>query len=111
MNNKIRDLFTQPISKSIVASIGETIAFLVGNSFEERTTLEQRFKKLYGIRSSIAHGKGKEISDLDVMDAIDLAKSTVQAIMTRGEFKTAKTLQPIDTFIKKMRYSCALSDH
>lgn len=96
----------EPISKSIVATIGEAIAFLVGSSLEERSDLERRFKDLYGIRSSIAHGKGKPVSDIDVLDAIDLSKRVIVALLTKSELKSAKTFQSVSNYIKRMRYTC-----
>ena len=58
------------ISKSIVASIAENVAFLLGCNFDERKELEKQFKELYGIRSKIAHGKSNDISAYEVLDVI-----------------------------------------
>ena len=53
------------ISKSIVASIAENVAFLLGCNFDERKELEKQFKELYGIRSKIAHGKDRKSTRLN----------------------------------------------
>ena len=95
----------EPISKSIVASIGEEVAFLLGTTVENRKELEKRFKSLYGIRSKIAHGKSADISVDQVLDAISLAKQIVCSILTTPAFKKAKTMQMINNHIEKMRYT------
>ena len=95
----------EPISKSIVASIGEEVAFLLGSDIESRKAWEKKFKSLYGIRSKISHGKSTDITVYEVLDAIDLAKRLVVEILTNPAFKNAKTIQMVNNHIEKMRYT------
>ena len=95
----------EPISKSIVASISETVAFLLGDSFDSRKDWEKRFKIIYGLRSKVAHGKSNDISPYQVLEAIEIAKSVVTQILTNPEIKSAKTIQMINNYIEKMRYT------
>lgn len=93
------------INKSIVATISESIAFLLGKNLEDRKRVEKRFKELYGIRSKIAHGKSSEITAYQVLEAIDLAKSLVQELMTNSELNDASTMQKISNYITKLKYT------
>ena len=97
----------EPISKSIVASISESLAFLLGDSFEKRKDLEKQFKKIYGLRSKVAHGKGNDVTIDNVLDSIFVAKQTIIAILTTPELKNAKTIQMVSNYIEKKRYTCA----
>ena len=94
------------ISKSIVASIAENIAFLLGRNFDERKEFEKQFKKLYGIRSKIAHGKSNDVSAYDVLDVIGLAKSLVMSFYEIPSLKEAKTMKMVLNYIAKLKYSC-----
>ena len=94
-----------PINKSIVASLSESIAILLGDSFQSRKEYEKKFKSLYSLRSKIAHGKGNDVTVLQVLDAIDIAKKTVVAILTNPEIKEAKTIQMINNYVERVRYT------
>lgn len=96
----------EPITKSIVASISEMIAFLTGSSFENRKEIEKRFKILYGIRSKVAHGKSDSVSVWDVLDIIYFAKQIITAILITPDLKEAKTIQAVNNYIEKKRYTC-----
>ena len=95
----------EPISKSIVASIGEEVAFLLGKDIDSRKAWEKQFKSLYGIRSKISHGKSTDITVYEVLAAIDLAKRLVIELLTNTAFKNAKTIQMVNNHIEKMRYT------
>lgn len=92
-------------NKSIVASIAEDIAFLIGRDFEERKKYEKEFKDIYGIRSKIAHGKSSEITAYQVLDVINMAKLLVQELIINPVFKDAATMQKITNYITKQRYT------
>ena len=92
-------------NKSIVASIAEDIAFLIGRDFEERKKYEKDFKDIYSIRSKIAHGKSSEITAYQVLDVINMAKLLVQELLINPVFKDAVTMQKITNYIIKQRYT------
>ncbi len=102
LQNDIKD---EPINKSIVAMIAEAIAFILGNDYESRKSIEKDFKRLYGLRSKIAHGKGSDINGTDLDKAIKLARDLVYAFIKKAEIKDAKTMQMITNYIEKMRYT------
>lgn len=95
-------------NKSIVASIAEDIAFLIGRDFEERKKYEKEFKDIYGIRSKIAHGKSSEITAYQVLDVINMAKLLIQELLTNPVFKEATTMQKITNYITKQRYTVGI---
>ncbi len=95
----------EPISKSIVASIGEMVAFLLGNNYDSRKQWEKQFKETYGLRSKVAHGKGQDITNDQVLTAIGIAYELITTIVTKPQFKEAKTIQAINNYVEKMRYA------
>lgn len=95
-------------NKSIVASIAEDIAFLIGRDFEERKKYEKEFKDIYGIRSKIAHGKSSEITAYQVLDVINMAKLLIQELLINPVFKEATTMQKITNYITKQRYTVGI---
>lgn len=108
-NNGIESLLQyQPkemISKSIVASMSEAIAFLLGNDFESRKGYEKKFKELYSIRSKIVHGKSSEVTDDQILEIIDIGVQLIRKLITGKEFKDASTMQKISNYIEKQRYT------
>ena len=95
-------------NKSIVASIAEDIAFLIGRDIEERKKYEKEFKDIYGIRSKIAHGKSSAITAYQVLDVINMAKLLIQELLTNPVFKEATTMQKITNYITKQRYTVGI---
>lgn len=95
-------------NKSIVASIAEDIAFLIGRDFEERKKYEKDFKDIYAIRSKIAHGKSSEITAYQVLDVINMAKLLIQELLINPVFKEATTMQKITNYITKQRYTVGI---
>lgn len=93
------------INKSIVATISESIAFLLGKNYDDRKGIEKRFRELYGIRSKIAHGKSSEITAYQVLEAIDLAKRLVLELLMNPALKDASTMQKIVNYITKLKYT------
>ncbi len=95
----------EPIEKSTVALISENIAFLLGNSLDERKRLEKDFKTLYRRRSKVAHGKGMDITSSDTENAIAISKALIFYFLTNPQIKEAKTMEKITNHIKKLKYS------
>ncbi|MFR3728377.1 hypothetical protein [Lacrimispora sp.] len=77
------------INKSITAQISEYVAFILSEEKRERIIIEKEIKRLYTIRSSIAHGKNKK----DVYVEIEKIFGTVKAIVVK--FLTDKKLMGI----------------
>ena len=92
-------------NKSIVASISEDIAFLLGKNFDERKKYEKDFKELYSVRSSIAHGKSSQINPYQVLSAIAMAKLLIQELILNPALKGAVTMQKITNYITKQKYT------
>ena len=95
-------------NKSIVASISEDIAFLLGRNFDDRTKYEKEFKEIYSIRSKIAHGKSAEITSYQVLDVINMAKLLVQEFILNPAISDAATMLKITNYITKQRYTVSV---
>ena len=102
------DIKGEPITKSIVATIAEAIAFIMGSDYESRKFLEKDFKRLYGLRSKIAHGKGNDVSGADLDRVIYLARNLVYSFIKKPEIREAKSMIMITNYIEKMRYTTSI---
>lgn len=93
-----------PISSGIKIQISETVAFLVGNAFEERIELAEKFKKIYNFRSAIVHGKDINKAG-DYFEYLYMFKDVVTAILTKKSFRECDSFEQIYEKIKKIKFS------
>ena len=93
------------INKSIVASMSEAIAFILGNNFDERKSYEKKFQDLYGIRSKIVHGKSSDITDYQTLEMIDLGVQLVRKLLTDEKFRKDLSPENIKDYIYRQRYT------
>ena len=78
---------------------------MLGNNYDSRKQWEKQFKETYGLRSKVAHGKGQDITNDQVLTAIGIAYELITTIVTKPQFKEAKTIQAINNYVEKMRYA------
>lgn len=92
------------ITKSITAQICEYAAFIVGHDLESRKKIEQLFRKLYGLRSKLAHGSPiNDIAD-EPYEAFWLAKQIVINMLIRPEFAGINSKDELRNIITTLRY-------
>ena len=91
----------EPFSKSTVALISEEIAFLLGNSRDERKQFEKQFKDFYKTRSKIVHGKATDLSNVQVFEIVELSKRIIKALLVMN----VDSLKSLSEVISDLRYS------
>ena len=94
-----------PMSASIQASISETVAMLCGENVDERISIEKLVKKLYGIRSSIAHAGKNEIEGQDLADIFAVTRQSIMNIICTPQLYKLDSLEKLREHFKALRYS------
>jgi hypothetical protein len=104
-------LFTRDINafidKSVVGQLSESIALLLGKDVEMRLDIESRFKKLYGVRSQIAHKGKTDVSQEDLLSIRHLSKTVVIKLMTTPSIRDLDSAVQLYEYLRKQKYSCA----
>ncbi len=93
------------ITKSITAQICEYAAFIVGYSKDTRIEIQELTKKLYRMRSKIAHGQRDDNIEPELLNVIWLAKQIIISFCVKPELRSIQTVDSLRTFITKQRYS------
>ncbi|MGM9551712.1 MAG: hypothetical protein ACI3XA_05600 [Clostridia bacterium] len=92
------------ITKSITAQIAEYAAFIVGSDLKTRKEIETLFRKLYSIRSKVAHGVFSKDIETERCEAIWLAKQIVINLLIKPEFSDIKNNNDLRDKITELRY-------
>ena len=81
--------------------MNEEIAFLLGNSRDERKQFEKQFKDFYKTRSKIVHGKATDLSNVQVFEIVELSKRIIKALLVMN----VDSLKSLSEVISDLRYS------
>lgn len=93
------------ITSSIMASIAESCAFLLGINNHSALEIEHKVKSLYGVRSSIVH-KGKDSVDSDELETfIDICRSSVIRLVSGAEFSGITSAEELHEYFKTRKYA------
>ena len=85
---------------SITAAVAEKCAFLIGNTKEERLKIFFKAKKLYDIRSALAHGSSEsDISEEDTWQALGLALAVYRKVTEMLVNNTISSQEDLDSFV------------
>jgi hypothetical protein len=94
------------INTSILAQVSENVAMLLGTDMQSRQELEAEVKRLYSMRSSIAHAGNNDVNQAD-LDAIqDIARNIVVKILTAESLKEVTSITEMYKYFKSLKYSC-----
>lgn len=92
------------ITPSIMHTICEASAFILGNDFETRLKIEKNIKKIYSTRSSITHsGKKEKIINIEKKYIISIVKSIINTLLS-DKFLDCKNKKELMDKIKKIKY-------
>lgn len=92
------------VNPSILSQISESIAIIVGNNVQGRLEIEGEAKRLYGLRSAIAHAGKSNISEVDIHSIIMIARETICAILTRESLQGIDSVAGLHKKIKEVKY-------
>lgn len=103
-------LFTQNekvlINASILSQISESIALILGDSTAKRLEIEGELKRLYSMRSAIAHAGKNDVPQEDLFSIFRLCRTVIVTIMTRPALRDLKSISDIHAHLKAIKYSC-----
>jgi|SRR5471030_355752 len=91
---------------SIVFQITENVTLLLGADENSRTLAEREFKRLYEIRSSIAHAGKTDIQRADLVAIQEMARQVIFKLLTSASVKDCSTPDELNKVLKKLKYSC-----
>lgn len=93
------------ITRSIMAQIAESCAFLLGVSAANAAEIERKVKDLYSIRSAIVHSGKDSVrrEDLDVF--IHICRSAVITLLSRREFEDIGSMSKLAGYFRERRYA------
>jgi len=92
------------ITPSIAHSISESTAMILGTNYEDRIVTEKKVKEIYSIRSAIAHGAEKEVSDDELNLAMNISRNIVIQFLTNTELIEIKNIDQFVEYLKKKKY-------
>lgn len=90
-------------TRGITATLAERSAFLLGNDREHRSSIDQKVRKYYGLRSKIIHGHASSIDSKVFVAFGDLVRQIAFALCR--EFSSFITFDEFQVWITKLRYS------
>lgn len=93
------------ISASILSSISETVACLLGQDVEERLAVEKRVKRHYGIRSSVAHAGKQDVEQQDLEDFMILVRRSIDKLLSTPTLQVIASVEGLYDYLKRSKYS------
>jgi len=103
----LESLFTTSKTQ-ITKTIAERVAFVLGNDFESRTSLNKLIsdseKGLYGIRSKIIHNGFYSISNEDLKNAMWLVKSCLIRILKQRDYWNINSDKDLWLWVKRKKF-------
>jgi len=92
------------ITPSIAYSISESSAMILGTNYDDRIITEKKVKEIYNIRSAIAHGAEKEVSDDELNLAMNISRNIVIQFLTKPELTEINNFDQFIEYLKKKKY-------
>ena len=102
-------LFTPPkefISASVTSSIAESLAMLLGTDIDSRFATEAEAKRLYGIRSKVAHHGKSDVDFEDLIAVQHIAREAIMKLLTSVPLESVKDGIELQKTLKSFKYSC-----
>lgn len=99
----LESLFTQENGNPITNTVAESTALLIANNLESRKEVKARIKRYYGIRSGIAHGGKKEVSEIDLLNLIYIVQIVIIILLEKSE--SMQTQKDLMQYIEDLKLS------
>ena len=94
------------VTPSIISQLSESVALVVGKDAESRHRIEAEVKRLYKIRSAIAHAGMTEVKMADLTSIEQLARTVVMKMFVSPSINTLSSVDELFELFKTMKYSC-----
>lgn len=95
------------INSSILSSISESVACILGADLENRISIEKKMKEYYSTRSAIAHSGKSTISPSDVEDFRWIVRHAIAKVMGTPTLRDLGTIEKLHEHLKSLKYSFA----
>lgn len=92
------------VTPSILSQVAENTAMLLADGVDERLEIERQVKKLYSVRSSIAHSGKKDILREQLIQMLRVARTVVTKIITSDKLLALKTIEELYMLLKRTKY-------
>ncbi len=92
------------INPSILHRLCESVALILGNGYTESTSIEKELKKLYGIRSAIAHHGSDRVSAVDYGNLLQYSREVITKLITCEDYADIKNNNDLAESLKKKKY-------
>lgn len=79
-------------------SITEGVAFILRDELEGRKTIKEKVKRLYGLRSVVAHGRGKSVLESNVVEMQEIVLTFISKMIEFSD--EIKSLKDLDNWIE-----------
>jgi hypothetical protein len=93
------------INASILSQISESVALLLGSTKEDRLKIEAELKRLYGMRSAIAHAGKANVPQEDLLSMLAIPREVVIKLVTSTALRECKSISEIHLHLKGLKYS------
>ncbi|MCX5862131.1 MAG: HEPN domain-containing protein [Deltaproteobacteria bacterium] len=94
------------INASILSRIAESVALILGDCSAKRLKIEKEMKKLYSMRSAIAHAGKSEIAQEDLLTIFYFSSTVVMKVMTSSSQMGWNSIADVHSCLKSLKFSC-----
>lgn len=96
---------SSPIKPSIISLMSDMVAFLLGDTYEQRISYKTYVRELYNIRSAISHGGSKlNVSTINLHTALVLCHKIIRKIITAEPYKSCLTKKELCLCLENLKY-------
>lgn len=92
------------VNPSIASQLAEFSAFVASDNKNDRMRFENLIKKLYSIRSAIAHGGTKSVSKEQVNEYLIILKHLITRLITDAELSKITAIEQLNEWVKNRKY-------
>lgn len=92
------------ISKSVTAQLSETVALLIGDTYDERVAIESKIKNHYKNRSKVVHSGA--LVDLDYEDVLGIVYKCIGCFMNKEPYDKMNSMDDLLQQLKHLKYDC-----
>ncbi|QCC92438.1 hypothetical protein E7735_16470 [Enterobacter cloacae] len=93
------------ISSSIMSTIAEQCAFLLGEDVNDCIEIEEKVKKMYGIRSKIVHSGSNSVEEYLLEEFLEFNRRVIFKITELKVKLNLKNMKELQDIIKGKKYS------
>ncbi len=93
------------INPSILQSISECVACILGQDLEGRLAIEKKMKAFYSTRSAIAHSGKNNVSQTEVDEFVQIVRAAIGKVLTTPVLRDQGSIEKLHEHLKHLKYS------